>query len=129
LLDANIAFRELCSILEAFSAAPEGYHVAISRCTVHGQPIAALYRKKAGLPATEAVVDHHGSATTLHADREYFATKQTTLNSLADGLWKVFQGPLTAGEYSYRDKTYCAFNDTEWIAISRMKERRAPGQS
>jgi hypothetical protein len=124
-LDADTAYRELCSLLEAFSAAPQGYHVVISRCTVHGQPIAALYRMKAGRPFGEAILDHHGTATPLHADRGYFATKQTTLNSLTAGLWRSFQGPLTAAEYSYRDKTYCAFDDTEQIAISRVKERLA----
>lgn len=129
MMDADSAYRELCSLPEAFSAAPHGYHVVISRCTVHDQPIAALYRMKAGQTAGEAVLDHHGTATTLHADRGYFATKQTTLNTLTAGLWGIFQGPLTAGEYSYRDKMYCAFNDTERIAISRMKERLAHAQS
>jgi hypothetical protein len=128
-LDADTAYRELCSLLEAFSAAPQGYHVVISRCTAHGQPIAALYRTKTGRPPGEAVLDHHGTVTTLHADRGYFATKHTTLNSLAAGLWRIFQGPLTAGEYSYRDKTYCALDDSEGTAISRVKKRLAPPQS
>jgi hypothetical protein len=122
-LDADTAYYKLCALLESFCAAPAGYHVVISPCSVHGQPIAALYEPEERKPDCETVLDHGGNATALYADRNYFAAKRTTLELLTAGLWRIFEEPLTAGEYSYRNERYCALDDTEGQFISRVRKR------
>ena len=121
--DADTVYYKFCALLESFCTAPAGYHVVISPCSVHGQPIAALYEPEEKKPDCETVLDHGGNATALYADRNYFAAKRTTLESLTAGLWRIFEEPLTAGEYSFRNEKYCALDETESQFISRVRER------
>ena len=81
--------------------------------------IAALYERKQRKPRCEAVLDHNGEPGSLYAERQYFASKELSIDSLADGLWRTFGHPLVSAEYSIRDN--CAFNaaDRELIAAAQ----------
>ena len=129
LLDVGAAYGKLCSLLESFSTAPEGYLVVISPCNIHGQPIAGLYALDEAKPDCEAVINHRGKHTTLYADRGYFAAEKRTFDSLTTVLWKIFESHLTAGEYSYGAKGYSAFSNADRQSIARSKERLETAQS
>ena len=116
------AFAALSSLLTDFrNNTPCSYDVVIGECTDHNQPIAALYERNRRKQRCEAVLDHNDASGSLYAERQYFATKELSMDSLAQELWKTFENPLVRAEYSIRNKVYCAFNtaDRELIAAAQ----------
>ena len=110
-LTEGSAFGALTSLLTDFrNNTRSGYDIVIGQCTAHHQPIAALYERKESKPRCEAVLDHNGSAGSLYAERQYFARKELSMDSLATGLWRTFGHPLVSAEYSIRNNAYCAFD-------------------
>jgi len=114
-----VAYRELQSLVISFGeATPKPYRVVVSKCTVHGQPIAALYGLDQALPGSEAVTAHGREWGQLYADRGYFANKKRNVESLTDGLWKVFGPWLVRGDYSFRANAYRQFSSDELTFIA-----------
>lgn len=127
-MEGDTAYRELQSLLVAFrDAAPHPHHVVISKCTIHGQPIAALYLLNPQRAACEPVVDHRGGKTLLSADHRYFDSKRRNVESLVEGWWKIFESALTRGEFSFRDEAYAAFNDKDRDFITNAHKSTARG--
>lgn len=120
--DEATAYDQFVSLLSSFrDESPHGYHVVIAKCSIHGQPIVSLYNLREQKPTCEAIVNYRGRATSLYAGEQYFAAKKRTIDSLVEGLWRICKDPLVRGEYSFRGKSYCAFDDSErrWVARFR----------
>lgn len=126
-LNEEAAYSGLAELLSSVrDETPNGFHVVVAKCNIHGQPITSLYRTEERKPLCDPVLNRSGKPSALYAEERYFHTKGRDLDSLVDGLLRLFQSPLINGEYSYRDKAYCTFSakDIEFIASAQMNSKR-----
>jgi hypothetical protein len=127
---ADSVFVELASLLGSLNVAKSGNcHVVITPCSVHGQPIASLYRPEEEKPICEYVSDHKGKTGVLFASARYFDSKRRSIDSLARGLAKIFGAQMSLGEYSFslESNEYQAFSaqDLAFIARAQASHKRS----
>jgi hypothetical protein len=118
-MDEGAAHGELTSLLLSLrDAVHSGYCVAIAECDDLHQPIVALH--SAGRPPArcDAVIGGSNERAFLYVQKDYFASKKRSLESAAEGLWKLVGSHLMRGEFSFVAGSYGPFGagDRAFIA-------------
>lgn len=124
--DENQVFGQLSGlILSLRDETPAEHVVVISECTELREPIAALYSAGHKQDGCDGVVPMSGK-TRLFVQRKYFESRERTVDSAVDRLWKMLGEHVVDRRFSFRDGSYAPFSSVDLAFLEKARAPRRP---